>query len=60
MTLVISSGAKLVQVPSVVGPQQDLAESALRDEGLIPDIEQRDSDEPEGEVIAQDPAAAAR
>ena len=48
--------AKLVQVPSVVGQQQDLAESALRDVGLIPDIEQRDSDEPEGEVIAQDPA----
>ena len=56
MTLLISSGAKLVEVPSVVGLQQDLAESALRDAGLIPDIEQRDSDEPEGEVIAQDPA----
>jgi serine/threonine-protein kinase len=56
VTLVISSGAKRVQVPSVVGLQQDLAESALRNEGLIPDIEQRDSDEPEGQVIAQDPA----
>src|SRR6185295_3087255 len=56
LTLVISSGAKLVPVPSVVGQQQDLAESALRDVGLIPDIEQRDSDQPEGEVIAQDPA----
>ena len=28
----------------------------LRDAGLIPNIEQRDSDEPEGEVIDQDPA----
>jgi eukaryotic-like serine/threonine-protein kinase len=56
VTLVISTGAKQVQVPSVVGLQQDLAESTLRNEGLIPDIEQRDSDEPEGEVIAQDPA----
>jgi eukaryotic-like serine/threonine-protein kinase len=57
VTLVISNGARVVQVPSVVGQQQDLAESALRGEGLIPDIEQRDSDEPEGQVIAQHPAA---
>jgi beta-lactam-binding protein with PASTA domain len=57
VTLVISSGAKQVEVPSVVGLQQDLAESALRNEGLIVNIEQRDADEPEGQVIAQDPAA---
>jgi beta-lactam-binding protein with PASTA domain/tRNA A-37 threonylcarbamoyl transferase component Bud32 len=56
VTLVISSGVKLVEVPSVVGLQQDLAQSTLRDVGLIPNIEQRDSDEPEGQVIAQDPA----
>ena len=56
VTLLISSGARLVEVPSVIGQQQDLAESTLRGEGLIPDIEQRDSDAPEGEVIAQDPA----
>jgi beta-lactam-binding protein with PASTA domain/tRNA A-37 threonylcarbamoyl transferase component Bud32 len=56
VTMVISSGARLVQVPSVIGQQQDLAESTLRDAGLIPNVEQRDSDEPEGEVIAQDPA----
>jgi eukaryotic-like serine/threonine-protein kinase len=57
MTLVISSGPRLVQVPSVVGQQQDLAESTLRDVGLIVDIEPRDSDEPEGQVIAQNPPA---
>jgi serine/threonine-protein kinase len=57
VTLLISSGAKEVEVPSLVGLQQDLAESTLRGEGLIPDIEQRDSDQPEGEVIGQDPAA---
>ncbi len=53
--LVVSSGARLVEVPSVVGQQQDLAASALRAEGLIPNVEQRDSDEPEGQVVAQDP-----
>lgn len=57
VTLVISTGTKQVEVPSLVGLQQDVAESALRREGLIPDIESRDSDEPEGQVIAQDPAA---
>jgi serine/threonine-protein kinase len=57
VTLLISSGPKLVEVPSVVGQQQDLAESQLRAAGLIPDVEQRDSDEPEGQVIAQDPGA---
>jgi eukaryotic-like serine/threonine-protein kinase len=40
----------------VVGFQQDLAESTLRDARLIHNIEQRDSDEPAGEVIDQDPA----
>ena len=53
--LVVSSGVRLIQVPSVVGQQQDLAVSALRAEGLIPNVEQRDSDEPEGQVVAQDP-----
>jgi eukaryotic-like serine/threonine-protein kinase len=57
VVLLISSGPKLVEVPSVIGQQQDLAESQLRGDGLIPDVEQRDSDAPEGQVIAQDPAA---
>ncbi len=57
VTLLVSSGARLVDVPAVIGEQQDLAESQLRALGLIPDVEQRDSDEPEGQVIAQDPAA---
>lgn len=55
VTLVVSSGPRLVQVPSVIGLQQDLADNTLRDVGLIPNIEQRDSDEPAGQVIAQDP-----
>jgi serine/threonine-protein kinase len=55
VTLLVSSGARLVDVPPLIGEQQDLAESQLRSAGLIPDVEQRDSDAPEGEVIAQDP-----
>jgi eukaryotic-like serine/threonine-protein kinase len=57
VTLLISSGVKLVEVPSLVGLQQDVAQSTLDDAGLITDIEQRDSDEPEGQVVDQHPEA---
>jgi serine/threonine-protein kinase len=55
VTLLISKGANTVEVPSVIGEQGDIAESDLRQAGLIPNTEQRDSDEPEGQVIEQDP-----
>jgi serine/threonine-protein kinase len=57
ITLLVSSGPKLAEVPSVIGEQQDAADAQVRDAGLIPDFENRDSDSPAGQVIAQDPAA---
>ena len=57
ITLLVSSGPKLAQVPSVIGSQQDAADTQIRDAGLIPNFENRDSDAPAGQVIAQDPAA---
>jgi beta-lactam-binding protein with PASTA domain len=57
ITLFVSTGPKLVQVPPVIGEQQDAADTAIRDAGLIPDFENRDSDAPVGEVIAQNPGA---
>jgi serine/threonine-protein kinase len=57
ITLLVSSGPKLTEVPSVIGEQQDAADAQVRDAGLIPDFENRDSDSPAGQVIAQDPAA---
>jgi eukaryotic-like serine/threonine-protein kinase len=57
ITLLVSTGAKLVQVPSVIGQQQEAADTAIRDAGLIPNFENRDSDAPVGEVIAQNPGA---
>ncbi len=57
ITLLVSTGPKLVQVPPVIGSQQDAADTAIRDAGLIPDFENRDSDAPVGEVIAQNPGA---
>jgi beta-lactam-binding protein with PASTA domain/tRNA A-37 threonylcarbamoyl transferase component Bud32 len=55
--LLVSTGVKQVQVPSVIGEQQDAADTQIRDAGLIPNFESRDSDAPAGQVIAQDPAA---
>jgi beta-lactam-binding protein with PASTA domain len=55
VTLLVSEGPKLVTVPSVVGLQQDIAQSQLREAGLLPDVTQRNSDAPEGEVISQEP-----
>ena len=57
ITLLVSTGPKLVEVPSVIGQQQDVADTQLRDAGLIPDFVKRNSDEPPGEVILQHPAA---
>jgi serine/threonine-protein kinase len=57
VTLLISKGANLVEVPSVLGLDQDEAESQLEDAGLLPDVETEDSTEEEGTVIAQDPGS---
>ena len=57
ITLLLSTGPKLVEVPLVIGKQQDAADAQLRDAGLIPNFESRDSDAPAGQVIAQTPGA---
>jgi eukaryotic-like serine/threonine-protein kinase len=57
VTLLVSSGARLVQVPSLVGEQEDIATSELRGLHLIPNVERQDSDAPQGQVIAQQPGA---
>jgi beta-lactam-binding protein with PASTA domain len=55
VTLLVSKGSNLVEVPSVLGLQQDDAESQIEEAGLLPNLETEDSTEPEGTVIAQDP-----
>jgi eukaryotic-like serine/threonine-protein kinase len=57
VTLLVSKGANLVEVPAVVGDPQQIAENEIERAGLIANVETQDSDEPEGTVIAQDPAA---
>jgi eukaryotic-like serine/threonine-protein kinase len=57
VTVLVSRGPRRVQVPSVIGEQQDLADGQITRAGLITDFASRDSDAPAGQVIAQDPAA---
>ena len=54
----ISSGPELVAVPNVVGLSRESAEVRVADAGLTPgQITEQQSDQPEGEVLAQDPGA---
>jgi beta-lactam-binding protein with PASTA domain len=58
--LLVSQGSELATVPAVVGLSRASADSRLRSEGLGVAIQEAESDEPEGEVIAQDPAGGSR
>ena len=55
-----SKGAQLVTVPDVLGQQESAAEAAVRDVGLVPNVETENSDEPEGTVIGVDPGPGSR
>lgn len=56
ITLQVSSGS--AEVPDVVGDEQSAATAALRDAGFTNVVpEEVESDQPEGTVIATDPAA---
>ncbi len=57
--LFISSGPELVAVPGVIGLSRDSAESQISAAGLVPGVQEQESEEPEGEVIGQDPGAGA-
>ena len=54
--LLVSDGPQQVTVPDVVGLSRSSADARLRGEGLGVAIEEQESQEPAGEVIAQDPA----
>jgi serine/threonine-protein kinase len=54
--LLVSQGPELATVPDVVGLSRSSADSRLRGEGLGVAVQEQEADEPEGTVIAQDPA----
>ncbi|MBA3264633.1 MAG: Stk1 family PASTA domain-containing Ser/Thr kinase [Thermoleophilaceae bacterium] len=55
--LFVSSGPEQVEVPDVTGLSRDSAEDLLAKAGLEIAVEERESEEPEDDVIAQNPAA---
>lgn len=57
VTMIVSKGQNLITLDDFSGQSEQLAESTLRRQGLIPDVDDRDADEPEGTVIGQDPGA---
>jgi eukaryotic-like serine/threonine-protein kinase len=57
VTLIVSRGENVVDLPSVLGLSQEAARSQLENLGLIVNVDITDSDEPAGTVIDQDPVA---
>jgi serine/threonine-protein kinase len=55
--LFVSSGPEQVEVPDVTGLSRDSAQSLLTKAGLEPAVQERESEEPVDDVIAQSPAA---
>jgi beta-lactam-binding protein with PASTA domain/predicted Ser/Thr protein kinase len=60
VTLLISRGANTVVVPDLVGLNDRTALATLSNLGLSGTVVQRDSTEPQGEVLSQSPAAGRR
>ncbi len=60
VTLLVSRGLDIVELPDVVGLQREEAESELKRLGFIVDVDIRDADEPEGQVIGQDPGTGSQ
>lgn len=58
--LFVSSGPEQVEVPDVTGLSRDSAEDLLRGAGLEVAVVESESEEPEDDVISQDPAAGSR
>jgi eukaryotic-like serine/threonine-protein kinase len=57
ITILVSRGTNQVEVPDVVGLDDQAALAALQSAGLSGVLVQRDSTEPEGQVVSQSPAA---
>jgi eukaryotic-like serine/threonine-protein kinase len=58
--LFVSSGPEQVTVPDVTGLSRRSAEAQLDREGLEVAVEERESDQPKGEVLSQDPVGGTR
>ena len=57
VTLTVSTGTATESVPDVIGLDRAQAASMLRNAGFVVNQDSEDSDEPEDQVLSQDPAA---
>ncbi len=57
VTLTVSIGPKLAQVPVLVGSPRSVAVQQIRARGLSPSVEEEESSTPAGEVVRQSPSA---
>jgi eukaryotic-like serine/threonine-protein kinase len=56
VTIQVSKGPRLAEVPSVVGLDKAAADTQVRDAGLKPHFQKQESTQPAGQVIDQNPA----
>jgi serine/threonine-protein kinase len=56
VSVIVSSGPNLVRVPSVIGLDQDTADTQIRDAGLKPHFQKQESTQPKGQIIDQSPS----
>jgi eukaryotic-like serine/threonine-protein kinase len=61
VTLIVSSGPEMVEVPDVTGQNQDDATNTLQDAGFdVKTVEQANNDVDQGKVISQDPGGGSQ
>jgi serine/threonine-protein kinase len=60
VTLFVSTGPEQVTVPDVVGLSRESAEARLSSEGFGVGVQEQESEESEGQVIAQSPGGSSR
>jgi serine/threonine-protein kinase len=60
VTLFVSRGPKLIEVPVLVGSQREEAVQRIRSRGLEPSVSEEESSEPKGRVIQQSPDAGSK
>jgi eukaryotic-like serine/threonine-protein kinase len=60
VSLIVSSGAKQISVPLVVGEPQAIAEQEIRDAGLTPSVTKKSDSGEAGQVLSQSPDAGNR
>jgi eukaryotic-like serine/threonine-protein kinase len=57
VTITVSTGKPMTSVPAVVGQDRATARTTLDGANLVADFQEKESDQPKGQVIETDPAA---